>query len=561
MSLIPEGADADAAVNALSAAGAAFELRTISIAGSPCRIFPNGPQTLADIYRVIGAYDARTLCVHPAARLTYAEVRGQAAALANHLSNDFGVARGARVAIAMHNRPEWLVSFIAITALGATAVLVNSRGTAAEIGAALGEADVTVVIADAERAQAIANAGRVLPLLVADTAPFAAAVAGWRDAVLAPVDTGSEDAAVVMFTSGTTGGSKAVLLSQRAVLTGLMNIQYSMAVVGARIAARHGGAGLAALAGRQPSALLAVPLFHTSGCYSVFLSNLLRGGKVVMLPKWNAVQALDLIEREQVMAFSGAPTMLWDVLRADRSGRDLSSLLSVGVGGQALQPQLLREIVAAFPQAVLGGGYGMTESSGSVCLIAGAELLQRPTSSGRVLATADIKLVDDADVEVGPGEVGEICLRGAMLMDGYCNRPDDTAAVLRDGWLHTGDLGRIDAEDYLHVIDRKKDIVISGGENIACTEVEGAVMEHPAVAEAAAFGVADERLGEILVVAAVLAPGHTLDAQALKDHVAERLAIYKVPRAVLECAELPRNALGKVNRNVLRRDFLARQGD
>jgi acyl-CoA synthetase (AMP-forming)/AMP-acid ligase II len=290
------------------------------------------------------------------------------------------------------------------------------------------------------------------------------------------------------------------------------------------------------MANRQPSALLAVPLFHSSGCYSIFLSNLLRGGKIVILQKWHAAQALELIERERITAFSGAPTMMWDLLRLDRSGRDLSCLLSIGVGGQALQPHLLREIVAAFPNAILGGGYGMTESNGSVCLIAGEELLLRPTSSGRVLAAADIKLVDDDDAEVEAGAVGEICLRGAMLMRGYCRRPDETATALRGGWLHTGDLGRLDADGYLHVIDRKKDIVIS-------------------VVEAAAFGVSDARLGEILVLAVVT--NRTVDAQVLKDHVAERLAIYKVPRALLHSAELPRNALGKVNRNELRRLYNA----
>jgi acyl-CoA synthetase (AMP-forming)/AMP-acid ligase II len=366
-----------------------------------------------------------------------------------------------------------------------------------------------------------------------------------------------DDEAIIMFTSGTTGGSKAVLLTQRAVMTGIMNIQYSMAVIGARIQALQVAAD-DSFAARQSSSLLAVPLFHSSGCFSVFLSNLLRGGKVVILPKWNAERALALIEEEQIMAFSGAPTMLWDLLRQDRSGRDLNCLLSLGVGGQALQPHLLREIVAAFPRAMLGGGYGMTESSGSVCLIAGEDLIQRPTSSGHVLAAADLRLVDEQGVEVDAGAVGEICLRGAMVMRGYCKRPNDTAAVLRDGWLHTGDLGRLDAEGYLYVIDRKKDIVISGGENISCTEVEGAAMEHPALLEAAAFGVVDERLGEMLVMAIVPKADHAIDDRVLKEHVAQRLAIYKVPRAVMVCAVLPRNALGKVNRNELRERFLAR---
>jgi acyl-CoA synthetase (AMP-forming)/AMP-acid ligase II len=555
---------------ALTAAGAAYEMQAIEIRGAPTRVFRNGPQTLADVYRTATGYDQRVLCVHDGRALTYGEMLRKAAALAHFLAGHGGVTKGMRIAIAMANRPEWMIAFIAATAAGATAVLINSRGTAAEIIAALDAADVDIVIADAQRARALTGCDRIRLLIVADDAqrtarettihvPFARAIEGWETAELNPVPLHADDEALVMFTSGTTGGSKGVLVDQRGLMTGLMNIQYSMAVIGARIAARYQPQKLAVATEQQPSTLLAMPLFHSSGCYAIFLSNLLRGGKIVILQKWHAMQALELIEQEQIMMFSGSPTMLWDLLRLDRGARKLSSLLSIGVGGQALQPQLLQEIVAAFPRAILGGGYGMTEANGSVCLIAGEELLQRPTSSGRIIATADIKIVDEDGAEVACGEVGEICLRGAMLMRGYCKRPDDTAAVLRNGWLQTGDLGRLDAEGYLYVIDRKKDIVISGGENISCTEVEGVAIENPAVAEAAAFGMEDERLGEILVLAIAPVAGLTIDAQALKNHVAERLAIYKVPRAIMYCEQLPRNALGKVNRNELRRRYLQQQ--
>lgn len=544
------GDDRDDPAARLTAAGGPFEMDTLDLDGVPTRVFRQGPATLAEVYAVAAGFHERVFCTLEDRCIGYRELFGRAAALADHLAVDHGT--GARIAIAMQNSPEWMIAFVAITALGATAVLVNSRGTPAEMDAALTTADATLTIADAPRAAALA--GR--PLLVTG-ADFDRATAGWEQAELRPVPRRPEDEALVMFTSGTTGGSKAVLLDQRGVTTGLMNIQFSMAVIGARLAQRYGADAIAAAAARQPSALLAVPLFHASGCYSIFLSNLLRGGRIAILPKWNAAQALSLLARERITAFSGAPTMLWDLLRQDRGGYDLSALMSVGVGGQALQPQLLREIVAAFPQAILGGGYGMTESNGSVCLIAGEDLLNRPTSSGRVLATADLKLVDDDDREVAQGAVGEICLRGAMLMRGYCKRPEDTAKVLRGGWLHTGDLGRLDTDGYLHVIDRKKDIIISGGENIACTEVEGAAIEHPAVAEAAAFGIADERLGESLVLAVVALPGASLDPQALKDHIAQRLAIYKVPRQLFTCEELPRNALGKIDRNALRRRYLA----
>jgi long-chain acyl-CoA synthetase len=204
---------------------------------------------------------------------------------------------------------------------------------------------------------------------------------------------------------------------------------------------------------------------------------------------------------------------------------------------------------------VIGRGYGMTEANGSICLIAGAELLRHPTSSGRVIATADIKLVDEQGEETAAGDVGEICIRGAMVMLGYCNRPQETAAVLRDGWLHTGDLGRLDPEGYLHIIDRKKNIIISGGDKISCSEIERVAVEHPAVIDAAVFGIADDRLGEIPAIAVVLKPDCLIDSFALKSHIAAQLAIYKVPRLVMYCNDLPCNTLGKVNRQELRRQF------
>lgn len=554
-------------IDALIQPGAAFELMQTRMAGAPVRLFRNAPPSLGAVYRVAQVYGERVFLVSDDVSMTYAQVFGQAQALANRLSVELRPLHGKRVAIAMQNSPEWMIAFIAVTAGGGTAALINSRGTGAEIAAALRDAAVDLVIADTARAQLILAEGWTRPLVLsgnsaalgATAAPiitFASAIAGWENAALTPVDVQPDDNAVIIFTSGTTGGSKPALLSQRSVITGLMNIQYAMAVVGVRIAAQYGSAVLAAGNNNQTAALLCMPLFHSAGCYAVFLSNLMRGGKIVILPKWNAERAVELIERERIVAISGSPAMLWDLLRLDRSGRDLSSLRSIGVGGQALQPQLLRELVAAFPQAMLGGGYGMTESNGSVCMIAGADLLAHPSASGQVIPSADLQIVDDAGAPVPAGAIGEIWLRGAMLMREYCGNPAATAAALADGWLRTGDIGRLDDAGYLHVVDRKKDIVISGGENISCVEVEGVVMEYPGVLDAAAFAVIDERLGERLAVAVVTQPGASVDSEALKNYVAGRLAIYKVPRAVMYARELPRNALGKVSRQLLQQRFL-----
>jgi acyl-CoA synthetase (AMP-forming)/AMP-acid ligase II len=301
---------------------------------------------------------------------------------------------------------------------------------------------------------------------------------------------------------------------------------------------------------RPPAALLVFPLFHSSGCYSVLLSNMLGGGKIVILPKWNAEHALDLIERERIAGFAGSPTMWWDMLQIDRTKRDTNSIFSVGIGGQALHKKLLEEVATAFPQAMVGIGYGMTETNGTISQLVGPALLERPSASGRILPTAAVKIARDDGTEAAVDEIGEVWVRGAMVMMGYCGNPKATAEALRpDGWLRTGDMARIDGDGYLYIVDRKKHIVISGGENISCTEVEAAALEFPGVSHAAAMGIPDARLGEKLVLAMVASP--SVDDESLKKHIAERLAIYKVPRQIVRLEALPYNALGKVNRAAL----------
>jgi acyl-CoA synthetase (AMP-forming)/AMP-acid ligase II len=539
----------------LQAPGGPFEIAEIALNGTPCRVFRRAPATLQQVFAAARQYAEKEFIVFDDLRMTYAETFAQAGALAAAIAQRMDVRKGSRIAIVMHNRPEWIVGFIAVVSLGATAVLVNSRGTANELLAALDVSESALVLADEGRAHLLRAQSR--PMIVVAAAEnsrlepqwlsYSTAIAQHAGAVLPAVDVAPDDTAIVMFTSGTTGGAKGALLSHRSVSTGLMNIQYSMAVVGTQVAARY-GIDLATLSAmRPPAALLVFPLFHSSGCYSVLLSNMLGGGKIVILPKWNAERALDLIERERIAGFAGSPTMWWDMLQIDRTKRDTSSIFSVGIGGQALHRKLLEEVAAALPQAMIGVGYGMTETNGTICQLVGPALLERPSSSGRILPTAEVRIVRDDESDAAADEVGEVWVRGAMVMDGYCGNPEATAAALRpDGWLRTGDLARIDGEGYLHIVDRKKHIVISGGENISCTEVEAAALEFPGVAHAAAMGVADDRLGEKLVL--VMVAGREVDDEALKKHIAERLAIYKVPRQIVRLDALPYNALGKVNR-------------
>ncbi|NLR73118.1 acyl--CoA ligase [Novosphingobium sp. ERN07] len=466
------------------------------------------------------------------------------------------IARGDRVAIAMRNSAEWLVAFLAVMKAGGVAVLVNSRGSGPELLAMLEDVDPAVVLADSERAEAMrvaGYAGRVLnlkkPLDAGELAQRAETAA--TDAGIASPD----DPCAILFTSGTTGRVKGAILSHRNVITGLMSTQMSGMVVLTNMAQQMGTSAEALIAQMpQQASLLVYPLFHVSGLGAGFLSPFVSGGKVVIMRRWNAEEAARLIAAEQISMFSAVPTMLWDILhRARTDGASLVSLRNIGSGGQALPVNLVEEVHALCPHAQIGTGYGMTECSGAIAQAVGPDFMRRPAAAGRVLPMVEVRIEGpDGQILTG-GEAGEIVVRGAQVMRGYWNRAGETAAVLTDdGWLRTGDVGFVDGDGYIFIVDRKKDMVISGGENIYCAEVERVLGEMPGLTECAAFGLPDERLGEKLVAAVVAAPG--TDEATVIEWVASRLARYKAPvRVAFSQTTLPRNGLGKVDKIALRK--------
>ncbi|MGE8135154.1 class I adenylate-forming enzyme family protein [Novosphingobium subterraneum] len=473
------------------------------------------------------------------------------------------IARGDRVAIAMRNRAEWLVAFLAVMKAGGVAVLVNSRGSGPEVLAMLEDVDPAVVLADSERTAAIREAGfkgRVLDL----TKPFNADELARRTADTRPDASAAKatDPCAILFTSGTTGRVKGAVLSHRNVITGLMSTQMSGMIVLGNMAAQMGTTREALMAQMpQQASLLVYPLFHVSGLGSGFLSPFLGGGKVVIMRRWDAEEAARLIAAEQISMFSAVPTMLWDILhRARIDGTSLSSLRNIGCGGQALPVNLVEEVHALCPHAQIGTGYGMTECSGAIAQAVGPEFMARPAAAGRKLAMVEVRIEGPDGQVLGEGETGEIVVRGAQVMQGYWNRPEETAAVLtEDGWLRTGDVGMVDSDGYVFIVDRKKDMVISGGENIYCAEVERVLGTIPGLTECAAFGLPDERLGERLV-AVVIAPN--IDEAGVIEWVASRLARYKAPtRVAVTTTPLPRNALGKVDKIALRKLWPALSGE
>ena len=527
----------------VTAPGTPFEIGT----RDGLRQFVNAPAGLNQLIEAARRHGSKTFIVDHAGdgerRLTFDETF----ALRDALAVELGIARGDRVAICMRNCAEWMIAFLAVIRMGGVAVLVNSRGAPSELVAAIDEVTPALVLADAHRAALLREGGFAGRMIEAEGFPGPGAV----PPPVAPAQ--ADDPCAILFTSGTTGRVKGAVLSHRNLVTGLLSVQLSGVMI-LHGTAQSLGMPVEALTANMPqqAVLLVYPLFHISGLGSAFLSPLFSGSKVVVMRRWDAREALKLIGAEAVSMFTGVPTMLWDVLNAAQPGDPaLAGLRNVASGGQALPVNLLDAMREACPQASMGTGYGMTECSGSVAQAVGADFLRNRAAAGRVLPLVDMKIEGPDGAERARGQTGEITVRGAMVMQGYWNRPDDTAAVLSpDGWLRTGDVGYVDDEGYVFIVDRKKDMVISGGENIYCAEVERVMGELPGISECAAFGIPDDRLGEVLV-AVVVAEG--IDETAIIREVGERLARYKAPaRVAFSNQTLPRNHVGKVDKIALR---------
>ena len=385
-----------------------------------------------------------------------------------------------------------------ITRLGAVAVALNSWWSREELAYGIADSSLRVIIVDAERLGRLPESRGSLKVIAVrtDAAEDADAV-GWEKflalgaAAHEPVPVSPEAAATLLYTSGSTAHPKGVLSSHRAIIHALLGWE-SAAALGAAMM----GEDAPAAPSQQLALILSVPLFHVTGLNVHFLSSFRQGRKLVGMYKWDAEEALAIIERERITHFNGVPTMAWELVQSPNyDAYDLSSLIAMGGGGAPMVPEQTRQIDRR--SVIPGTGYGMTETNGLGTGISGANLVARPQSCGPPLAlVVDIKVVDAAGEELPRNQTGEIWIRGPMNFSGYWNRPEDTAKALTDGWVHTGDIGYMDEEDFVFITDRAKDMVIRGGENIGCQEVEAAIYELPGVLECAVFGVPDERLGE-----------------------------------------------------------------
>ncbi|HVF32579.1 MAG TPA: class I adenylate-forming enzyme family protein [Acidimicrobiales bacterium] len=550
----------DDAAARVTAPGERFAIEEIDVRGIPTKVFANAPGSLRQIFDTARGRGDATFLVYEDERWSFDDVMASVDGLAAALAERYGVTKGDRVAIGMRNYPEWVISFAAITSIGAVSVSLNAWWTEDELDYALEDSGAKVLIADVERVERSRSSAARLGFatigvrLPGGAGPFDA-TDEWTevvkpDAVMPEVEIDPEDDATILYTSGTTGRPKGAVSTHRAVTQALT-------AFGCRAALDRLRKPDGPKPDGAPAFILIVPLFHVTGCVPVMLSCFSSGIKLVIMYKWDPERALELIERERVTNFVGVPTQSWDLLESPSfSTRDTSSLVSVGGGGAPAPPQLVARVDASFAKARPSLGYGMTETNAYGPGNNGDDYVQRPTSTGRVVPVMEIEVRDPEGNAVPAGSPGEIWFKGPNLIRGYWNKPEATAETIVDGWLRTGDLGRLDDEGFVYVEDRAKDMVLRAGENVYCAEVEAAIYEHPAVYEAAVFGVPHERLGEEVAATVFVRPGESLTVEELQAHVRERLAPFKVPSQVKLVGEaLPRNPAGKILKRELRDAF------
>ncbi|MGN6270512.1 MAG: class I adenylate-forming enzyme family protein [Sphingomonas sp.] len=555
----------------LTAPGARFEMDVAEIDGVSTRIWKNAPADLAVLLQFSRTHGDRLFTIHQDERVSYEANFRATATLANHL-RALGVVKGDRVALAMRNMPEWPAAFFAVVSLGAVVVPLNAWWTGAELEYGLADSGAKVLVIDGRRHERLAEHYDRLPdlehvLVARAKAPLDGKarrleeVIGTPDAWQALADTTLPEAAIapddpagIFYTSGTTGSPKGALGTHRNLVTNILSGGFSSA----RSFLRRGETPPPP---EPRTILLVIPLFHVTACSAVLMGALATGSTLIFMRKWDPVEAMEIIERERVAFTGGVPTIAWQLLEhPDRAKYDLSSIEAIAYGGAPSAPELVKRIYEEFG-ALPGNGWGMTETMATVTSHSGEDYLNRPDSAGPPVATADLKIMsEDGSRELPTGEIGELWARGPMIVKGYWNKPEATAETFVDGWVRTGDLARLDDEGFLYIVDRAKDIVIRGGENIYSIEVENVLYAHPAVTDCALIGIPHRTLGEEPAAVVHLAPGTGASEAELQEWVRARLAGFKVPVAIRFTVDpLPRNANGKIMKRDLKGLFVSEQ--
>ena len=565
----------------LTGPGSPFEIEEKVIRGVPTKTWKNAPPTLRDIFLNGQRFKDREFLVYEGDRATYDAFGRATITLAHRLIAD-GVKKGDRVAVIMRNLPEWPVAFWAGQLVGAIVTPLNAWWTGPELEYGLADSGTKVAIVDDERLERIVEAldrlpdlERIyvtrhgdadLPARTQRLEDVIGVVNGWGglpELALPDVPLEPEDDATILYTSGTTGRPKGALGTHR-------NMTSNVGAGGISAARGFVRAGeplpeMDPFKIPQRVALLVVPMFHATGLSSTMGPTMNGGGKLVLMRRWDAEPAMKLIQDEKVSSTGGVPTIAWQLIEHPaRSKYDLSSLLAVAYGGAPSAPELVRKIAEVFPGSQPGNGWGMTETTATFTSHAGRDYLNRPDSAGPAAPVGEMHVRDPADGKtiLPDGSVGELWVKGPQMVKLYWNKPEATDETFQDGWLRTGDLARIDEEGFLFIIDRAKDMLIRGGENIYCVEVENVLYDHPDVMDAAIVSIPHKTLGEEPGAVVHLKPGGTATEAELRAFVRERLAAFKVPVKVVFWPEtLPRNANGKILKTELKKVFATEAED
>jgi long-chain acyl-CoA synthetase len=554
----------------LTQPGTPLEVGDGEVRGVKMKIWKNAPPTLREVYALGAMFGPRDHLVFEDERATIAATRAAAAKFAHQLIAD-GVKPGDRVALVMRNLPEWPVVFWGAVLSGAIITPLNAWWTGAELEYGLKNSGSSILVVDIERYERAREHLDACPDIrkvyvsrskeeIADprVARLESVIGQTKDWAtlgdVAPpaISAAPDDDVAIFYTSGTTGHPKGAVISHRNIISNMFNSASSQA----RAFLRRGEAPPAPdPTAPQKAFLISVPFFHATGCFAIMIPSMMAGNKIVMQRRWDCDQALPLMERERVTHFGGVPTIAWQVLEHPKVDQyDLSSIEGVAYGGAPAAPELVKQLKARFPTSSPSQGWGMTETSATAVSNTGEDYERKPASTGVPSATGEVKIIGEGNKELGPNEVGELWYKGPIVVRGYWQNDAATAETFIDGWIKTGDLAKIDEEGFVYIVDRAKDMLIRGGENIYCVEVENALYDHASVMDAAVIGKPHKTLGEEPIAIVHLKPGAKATSEELRHHVAQKLAAFKVPIEVIFWPEtLPRNANGKIVKTELKK--------
>lgn len=535
-----------------------FDIEECDINGIPTKVWKSAPENLRTILESTRQFFDRDYLVYHDERYTYQAHYQKVAQLAYLLKSKYGIEKGDRVALAMRNLPEWPMIFWATVISGAIIVPLNAWWKGEELTYGLHDSGAKLLFADQERLAELIDHQQELTALkhivaVRQTQEMPIHAERWEDLFsgtdpeqhLPNIPIPPDTPCTLFYTSGTTGHPKGALGTHRNICNNLL----SGVFVRYRTEIRYGRKPEPAQ--EQLAQLISVPLFHATGCHAILCGSTFAGSKLVFMHKWDPEVAMELIEKEKITSFGGVPSMVWQVLESPRFPYyDLSSLQTIGYGGAPSAPELQKRVQSEFPHIKASNGYGLTETSALTTSNNADDYIAKPDSVGTPPPVTSVKIMNAEEKELPPGEIGEVWIFGPQVVTGYWNKPEATSISFTNGWLHSGDLGYKDEEGFLYIVDRAKDMLIRGGENIYCVEVENALYDHPDIMDAAVVGIPDHILGEEVGAMVQVRENSTVTEDELKAHVERHLAHFKVPKKItLDFVPLPRNANGKIMKN------------